>query len=306
MKAVIDLGSNTFNLLIGEIRDGKLNPAVNLEFPVKIGMGGMIDNTITDAAMQRAIVAITQFKSYIDRFEIKDIKTLATSAIRNANNGDVLVRSIKESLGIDIAVIDGDEEAQYVYFGACKSFKLPEDEVLVMDVGGGSAEFIIGRKDTIHWKKSFDLGAVRLLEKFTPSNPIELNEIQQLVDYIKLEIGPLIEVLKYYPLKTLVGTAGSFETLVDVVINDLHVIPISLSRDAFEINLKEFELFKEIIVTSTIDQRGKLKGMVDFRVEYISMATILISTIIELAGIKRLICSNYAMKEGAIYSMYKV
>ncbi|MES2382204.1 MAG: exopolyphosphatase [Bacteroidota bacterium] len=304
MKAVIDLGSNTFNLLIAEIKNGQLNPAVNLEFPVKIGLGGMVSNTITDAAMQRAITALTQFKSYIDGLGITDIKALATSAIRNASNGSVLVNRIKELLGIDISIIDGNEEALYVYNGASKSFKLPEDEILVMDIGGGSVEFIIGRHQSVHWQQSFDLGAVRLIEKFCPQNPPTTAEIQNIKEYILNELEPLKKAIKYYPLKVLIGTAGSFETLVDVVINDLHVIPISLTKNAFEIHIKEFEMFNELILTSTIEQRLKLKGMVDFRAEYISIATILIETIIEIADIKKLICSNYAMKEGAIYSMY--
>lgn len=304
MKAVIDLGSNTFNLLIAEIKNGQLNPAVNLEFPVKIGLGGMVANTITDAAMQRAITALTQFKSYIDGLGITDIKALATSAIRNANNGYVLVNRIKEMLGIDISIIDGNEEALYVYNGASRSFKLPEDEILVMDIGGGSVEFIIGRHQTIHWRQSFDIGAVRLIEKFCPQNPLTETEIQNIKEYILSELEPFKKAIKYYPLKVLVGTAGSFETMVDVVINDLHVIPISLTKNAFEIHIKEFEMFNELILTSSIEQRLRLKGMVDFRAEYISIATILIETIIELADIKKLICSNYAMKEGAIYSMY--
>lgn len=304
MKAVIDLGSNTFNLLIAEIKNGQLNPAVNLEFPVKIGFGGMVSNTITDPAMQRAVTALAQFKSYIDGLGITDIKALATSAIRNADNGPVLVGRIKELLGIDISIIDGNEEALYVYNGASKSFKLPEDEILVMDIGGGSVEFIIGRHQSVHWRQSFDLGAVRLIEKFCPQNPPTATEIQNIRAYILNELEPLKKAIQYYPLNVLIGTAGSFETLVDVVINDLHVIPISLTKHAFEINLKEFEMFNELILTSTIEQRLKLKGMVDFRAEYISIAAILIETIIELAGIKKLICSNYAMKEGAIYSMY--
>lgn len=304
MKAVIDLGSNTFNLLIAEIKNGQLNPAVNLEFPVKIGLGGMVANTITDAAMQRAITALTQFKSYIDGLGITDIKALATSAIRNANNGYVLVNRIKEMLGIDISIIDGNTEALYVYNGASKSFKLPEDEILVMDIGGGSVEFIIGRHQTIYWRQSFDIGAVRLIEQFCPQNPPSATEIHNIKEYILNELEPLKKAIKYYPLKVLVGTAGSFETLVDVVINDLHVIPISLTKNAFEIHIKEFEMFNELILTSSIQQRLRLKGMVDFRAEYISIATILIETIIELADIKKLICSNYAMKEGAIYSMY--
>lgn len=303
MKAVIDLGSNTFNLLIADVKNKQLNVALNIEFPVKIGKGGLLKNFITEPAMQRAFSTLFQFKNYIDKFEIVEIKALATSAIRNASNGNELVQKVKELFDIDIAIINGNIEAEYIYIGAYNSFKLPLDEVLVMDIGGGSVEFIIGRNDTILWKQSFDIGAVRLFEIFKPESPLLKSDILKIKNYILNEIEPLKIALSNFPLFTLIGTAGSFETLVDIVIKDLKVIPISLSKNAFEISIQEFEAFKEIMITSILEQRLNLKGMVDFRAEYIPIAAILIDVIIEMASIKKLVCSNYAMKEGAIYSM---
>ena len=303
MKAVIDLGSNTFNLLIADVKNNQLNIAVNLEFPVKIGKGGLINNIITESAMQRAMTALSQFKSYIDKFEIVEIKALATSAIRNASNGYKLIQKVKHLFDIDIAIISGIIEAEYIYTGAKNSYKLPLDEVLVMDIGGGSVEFIIGRSDSILWKHSFDIGAVRLFEMFKPKSPLLDSDILKLKKFILSEISPLITALKNYPLSTLIGTAGTFETLVDIVIKDLKVIPVSLSKNAFEISMYEFDVFKEMMITSTLDQRLNLKGMLDFRAEYIPIAAILIELIIELAEINKLVCSNYSMKEGALYSI---
>jgi exopolyphosphatase/guanosine-5'-triphosphate,3'-diphosphate pyrophosphatase len=303
MKAVIDLGSNTFNLLIADVKNNQLNVAVNLEFPVKIGKGGLVNNFITDSAMQRALIALSKFKSYIDKFEIIEVKSLATSAIRNATNGNELIQKVKQLFDIDISIIDGNEEARYIYLGANNSYNLPKDEVLVMDIGGGSVEFIIGRNKNIFWKQSFDIGAVRLFEMFKPESPLLESDILKIRNYILNEIKPLKIALLNYPLRTLIGTAGTFETLVDIVIKDLKVIPISLSKNAFEISMHEFEAFKEIMITSTLEQRLKLKGMFDFRAEYIPIAAILIEIIIELAEIKKLVCSNYSMKEGALFSM---
>lgn len=304
MKAVIDLGSNTFNLLIADIKNNQLNVAVNLEFPVKIGRGGLVDNVITEPAIQRAITALAQFKGYIDGFEITEITALATSAIRNASNGNILVEKVKEMFNISISIIDGIKEATFIYNGAINSFKLPNDEILVMDIGGGSVEFIIGRGNNILWKQSFDIGAVRLVEIFKPKNPLNQTDIESIKAHISKILKPLQDELFKYPLKTLVGTAGSFETMVDVVIKDLRVIPNSLSKNAFEIPLQEFEVFKEMMIKTTIEQRLKFKGMLDFRAEYIPIASLLIEIIIEMAGIKKLVCSNYSMKEGALYSMY--
>jgi exopolyphosphatase/guanosine-5'-triphosphate,3'-diphosphate pyrophosphatase len=173
-----------------------------------------------------------------------------------------------------------------------------------MDIGGGSVEFIIGRGNHIIWKQSFDIGAVRLVEMYKPQNPLNQIDIENIKLHILKVLQPLQSELLKFPLKTLVGTAGSFETMVDVVIKDLRVIPNSLSKNAFEIPLQEFEVFKEMMVKTTTEQRLKFQGMLDFRAEYIPIASLLIEIIIEMAGIKKLVCSNYAMKEGALYSMY--
>jgi exopolyphosphatase/guanosine-5'-triphosphate,3'-diphosphate pyrophosphatase len=233
MKAVIDLGSNTFNLLIADVKNNQLNIAVNLEFPVKIGKDGLVNNIITESAMQRAMTALSQFKSYIDKFEIVEIKALATSAIRNASNGYELIQKVKHLFDIDIAIISGIIEAEYIYTGAKNSYKLPLDEVLVMDIGGGSVEFIIGRSENILWKHSFDIGAVRLFEMFKPKSPLLDSDILKLKKFILSEISPLITALKNYPLSTLIGTAGTFETLVDIVIKDLNRCNLGSSRHSW-------------------------------------------------------------------------
>jgi exopolyphosphatase/guanosine-5'-triphosphate,3'-diphosphate pyrophosphatase len=303
MKAVIDLGSNTFNLLIADINNCLLNVVVDIEIPVKIGKGGLVNNIITEMATQRALTALSQFKNEIDKYETIEIKALATSAIRNAKNGFELIQKVKELFAIDIEIINGNEEATYIYLGANNSFTFPKHEVLVMDIGGGSVEFIIGRNDKIIWKQSFDIGAVRLFEMFKPSSPLKESDILLIRNYVLREIRPLKNALLNYPLNTLIGTAGTFETLVNIVIKDLKVYPLALSKNAFEISMHEFNIFKEMMLTYTLEQRLKLNGMVDFRAEYIPIAAILIETIIEMVGIKKLVCSNYSMKEGALYSM---
>jgi exopolyphosphatase/guanosine-5'-triphosphate,3'-diphosphate pyrophosphatase len=171
-----------------------------------------------------------------------------------------------------------------------------------MDIGGGSVEFIIGNKDNIKWKKSFDIGAARLIEKFKHSDPITEEEIANINQYFDQNLIDLKQALNEYPVTTLVGSAGSFETLVDVVLNDLHTIPIALSKHAFEINLPLFDIFYELMITSNNEQREKLKGMVNFRLEMIIVASVLMRYVIDHYYIRKLIASNYAMKEGVLFS----
>ena len=302
MKAIIDLGTNTFHLLIAEIKQGTIREFYKLQVPVKIGRGGINNGQITADAYQRGLVTVAEFQKYIERFLVTDVTAFATSAIRSASNGADFVREVQERCGITITTIDGDTEAKYIYTGVLNSFKFPAYPVLVMDIGGGSVEFIIGTGADIHWKQSFEIGAARLLEQFHHSNPIGIEEKEELKAYLADVLQPLHHAVKQYNPTMLIGSAGSFETLVDVVIRDLTVIPNSLSKQAFEIRREDFDVFLELMKTSTTEQRKLLRGMTDFRGEMITVAALLMDFVISTYSIKRIVCSNYSLKEGVLFS----
>jgi exopolyphosphatase/guanosine-5'-triphosphate,3'-diphosphate pyrophosphatase len=171
-----------------------------------------------------------------------------------------------------------------------------------MDIGGGSVEFIIGKGEQVIWKQSFEIGAARLIEKFKPSNPIAEIEVAQLHQYLDKTLTPLFSAVAQYQPELLIGSAGAFETLVDVVINDLAVIPHSLSLHAFEIRKHDFEVFVEIMKTSTSEQRARLRGMIPFRIEMITVAALLMDFVVNQTQLKRIVASNYALKEGVLFS----
>lgn len=302
MKAVIDLGSNTFNLLIANIENNELHKIIDLEYPVKIGRGGLVNNIITPQAMQRAMDTLAVFKDYINEYEVNNITALATSAIRNASNAQTLLLLVKNLFNIDITVIDGNKEAEYIYKGALHSFNFPNNEVLVMDIGGGSVEFIIGNKNNIIWKQSFDIGAVRLFEMFNPQNPFNNVDIEAIKTYINKEIAPLKLALQSHTINVLIGTAGSFDTMINVLKASMNEMPLAVSKNAHEISIANFKAFNALMLNCTLNERLCLKGMTEYRAEYIPIATLLIECIIEATDINKIICSNYSLKEGVFFS----
>jgi exopolyphosphatase/guanosine-5'-triphosphate,3'-diphosphate pyrophosphatase len=302
LKAIIDLGTNTFHLVIAEIKNGSLREFFKLQVPVKLGRGGINKGVITDEAYQRGLVTLIEFRKYIDQFHIKEVMAFATSAIRNAKNGAAFVKEVKRQCGIKIVTIDGDTEAEYIYRGVSRSFVLPAENVLVMDIGGGSVEFIIGCKDDILWKQSFEIGAARLSEKFHHHDPITDEEAHALNNFLLQELKPLVDAVKQFQPKVLIGAAGSFETLLDVVIKDLMVVPLSLSKHAYEIRRSDFDVFVEVMKTSRAEQRDLLRGMTSFRVEMITVAALLMKFIVVEMNIGRIVTSDYSLKEGMIFS----
>jgi exopolyphosphatase / guanosine-5'-triphosphate,3'-diphosphate pyrophosphatase len=302
VKAIIDLGTNTFHLFIAEVKNGVVREYFKLQVPVKIGRGGINEGFITDEAYQRGITTILEFRKYLDQFQISEAVAFATSAIRNAKNGNQFVADVKRKCNIDIITIDGDTEAAYIYKGVVNSFKMPNDNVLVMDIGGGSVEFIIGRREEILWKQSFEIGAARLIELFHSGNPITREETDALNEFLDQKLSDLETAVEEFHPTTLIGSAGSFETLVDIVIKDLTVIPVSLSKNAYEIRREDFDVFVEIMTTSTAEQRALLRGMTNFRVEMITVAALLMKYVVSRFNIKRIIASDYSLKEGVLFS----
>ena len=224
MKAVIDLGTNTFNLLIGDTKQKEKGILVSLEEPVMLGKGGIQDNRIMPEAFERAFNVLEKFKTVLNQYQIKSISAFATSAIRNALNGADFINQVYEKFQIQIESISGDLEAEYIYYGVRNSFDFLNHTYLIMDIGGGSVEFIIGNKEQYYWKQSFEVGAIRLHERFKKHDPILSSEILEIKTYLSEKLTPLLDQIKQYPLKGLIGlclSTNSGSSLSEVDINFL-------------------------------------------------------------------------------------
>lgn len=305
MKAVLDLGTNTFHLLIASLGDGEVKEYFQQQIPVKIGAGGINQGHITEEAYQRGISAIEELTKSIQKYPVKSILATGTSAIRNAENGAEFLGEIKTKFGIEVQQISGDREAELIYQGVSKSFAFPEEPIVVMDIGGGSVELIIGIQDTILWKQSFEVGAARLLEKFPCSNPITSEEVVEVETYLFQIFQPFSKAIteinsKYRKCSQLIGSAGSFETLLDVLKNDLNKLNIPISAHAERVDANDARLFFDYILKSTQAERENMRGLLPFRVDMIVMATILMRHIFTHYGLNQIITSRYALKEGLL------
>ena len=192
----------------------------------------------------------------------------------------------------------GDREAELIYKGVRQAVKLGEENSMILDIGGGSIEFIICNKQGIVWKKSFELGMARLLELFKLSDPISSEEIRALESYFMEELTPLLEVVKQVKPRTLIGASGSFDTFQSII-----RLRKGLDSDQFfgrEISLKDYSKLHKILVRSTREERAAMPGMEPVRVEMIVAATIFVSFVIRACQISHLHHSEFALKEGVI------
>ena len=297
--AIIDMGTNTFHLLLVELYENKYNTIYKEKIPVKVGQGGISQNTIHPDAIKRAFHTLKHFRSLIDGEGIQNIFAFATSAVRNAENGVDFVKQIKELFQIEVNVIDGLQEAQMIYEGIRFSGSLNGENYLMMDIGGGSVEFIIGNSLEAFWRQSFEIGGQRMLDLFHYHDPILPEEVDNLTFYLKGKLQELEKSINHYKPTGLVGASGTFDTLTDIYFASKNQTK-SNNQHVFQLPRDEFEIIAQKLLTLNKEERLKIKGMIPMRVDMIVVASCLIEYILKLVPVNTLVCSNYALKEGAI------
>lgn len=292
--AVFDLGTNVFNLLLANISKNKCDIKRVIKVGSHIGKGGFKSGSLTQDAIDSSLAVLSQMMEQISLYGGVDvIKAFATSAVRDAANGHLLVQGAKERLGIEIEVISGDREAELIYKGIRESILLYNENVLMLDIGGGSNELIIANKDTIHWKKSFPLGVIRMKEIINPRDPISNLDIEAYTAYLDTTLESfLVEVKKYKPT-LLIGTSGSFDTLRELIFPlDNGSLPV------MELPLEKFDILHNKLLLSNHQERIKMAGMSVMRADYMVLGTIFVDYIIKKASITELYQSSFSLKEG--------
>lgn len=297
--AIIDLGTNTFHLLLAEVKGDTHEIYHRERKAVKIGEKGINEQYITQAAWTRAIDTIKSFYSVVKDESITKIYATATSAIRNAKNGSALVKEIKDLTGINTEIISGTREAELILLGVRRAIKLNEEKNLIMDIGGGSIEFIIADQSETYWLRSYEIGGQRLVEKFHQNDPISKDEIDDLYTYFSQQLSELEEVCNKYQIKTLVGCSGTFDTLSDIYRIDEN-IDLAESETEYPLTLTAFKKIYEDLIYKSRSERLAIPGMIEMRVDMIVVACVLIHYLLEKLDFDQIRVSAYALKEGVL------
>jgi len=296
--AAIDLGTNTFHLIIAEQNGSELQIIYKTNEPVKLGENITHSNEIIPAAFERGITCLKEFKTIIDQYEVELVKGVATSGVRSAKNGQDFIAKVKATTGIEIEVIDGEEEAQYIYEGVKLSGAIHRKS-LIMDIGGGSTEFILCDEESLIWKKSYNIGAARLMQLFFKSDPINSTDKQTLIAHLEEELKAMKIICKEYAPKTLIGSAGAFETYAEMIDPTIDIKAISTAK----IDYNNYRDLAKLLNSSNHDERANMKGLIPLRVDLIVMASILTDYILDELQIHDIQLSTYDLKMGVLQSL---
>ena len=301
--AIIDLGTNTFHLLVVDISATDIQILHKEKQSVKIGENGISHGKIAKSAQERATSTLQEFKQKMDALEVKQSYATATSAFRNAVNGKALAEEVLSQTGIKIDIVNGQREAQLIYKGVIQALDLSKSKALIMDIGGGSVEFIICDSSGIRWAHSFEIGAQRLMDQFHHQDPITSQEINRLEVFLDKHLAPLATAVEKFKPSVLVGASGTFDTLSHICgirqnLEKSNELELPLSIDGFR------QIHEELVIKNRL-QRLEIPGMIEMRADMIVVASCLINYVISRANLNSIRISSYALKEGVLYEVYE-
>lgn len=296
--AIIDLGTNTCNLLIAEYQEKNYQILYQGKEVVKLGKGGINKNQLTEDGLRRAISAIQKHHERINQFGVNEVSIIATSAIRDAVNKDWFQQELETATEYKLQIISGEKEAELIFNGVKLAFAEIENNTLILDIGGGSNEFILTENGRPVWKQSFPLGMARVIEQIPPSNPISKKEITRINSWFIDGLEPLWERLRDVQPSVLIGCSGAFDTIVDLIDK---TDPGSKVRIYQEIKPTDFERIYNQLIESTTAARYEMKGMESIRIEMIVPSVMFIKLVVDRLRINKIYQTDFALREGVLY-----
>jgi exopolyphosphatase/guanosine-5'-triphosphate,3'-diphosphate pyrophosphatase len=291
-KAVIDLGTNTFNLAIADVENNSIQLLHAEKEGVAIGMGGINDKLLSEDAIQRAIACLDRFKSRCTDFQVVKIEAIGTSAIRDASNRLTFLKSVKDATGIEIDVINGIQEANLIYQGIAYTYNF-ESPSLIMDIGGGSTEFIAANASGIKDLISLNIGVSRIFQLFSFSNPMTSEDILNVENYLEAHEHDFFNRIN---CQTLVGASGSFETFYELV----HQMAYPKGYETQELDFKEFESILDWIISTSKEERDLNDFIIPIRKKMAPIAAIKTRWVIKRMKAHRIVISPCSLKEGVL------
>ena len=295
--AIIDLGTNTCNLLIASFQDKSYHILYQGKEMVKLGKGGIHKDLLTEDGLLRAIQSIRKHQERIAKYDVSETIVLATSAIRDAKNRDWFQEELEKSTGIKLQIISGEQEANLIFKGVKLAFGEVEDHSIILDIGGGSTEFILTKTGKPTWKESFPLGMARVIEQIPPSDPITPEEILQIRNYFEIGLKSLWKQTESAEINSLIGCSGAFDTLADLIDQ---TNPGSKTRIRQELKISDFDRIYQILIQSTTAEREEMKGMESIRIEMIVPSVIFIKLVADRLYIQKIYQTDFALREGVL------
>lgn len=294
---IIDLGTNSFHaIVVDAFPDGTFEPVDRRKAMVRLGEGAMVGQRLTEKAMKRGLKALAEIRAWGEGLGVTSFAARATSAIREATNGGAFIERAKEEAGLYVQVIAGETEARLIYEAVRQTVDLTEPTLLI-DIGGGSTEFVVADHEGVRFLTSLKLGAQRLTEQYVTTDPVERTEFRALRDHVRRELQPVFEAARAHGVRRVVGSSGTLEAIATATAA-AYGEPDRVTDYAFE--ARGVRRITKMLMTSDRAQRLDTPGVSAKRVDQIVAGAALIDVVLKDLPIERFEFSPAALREGIV------
>lgn len=296
--AGLDLGTNTFLLLIADVRANELLPLFEKETIVRLGKGVDAHGNINDEAVQRGLTCLREYAALAREHGCEKIIAVGTSALRDAKNRENFLSFIKKETGIAINVISGETEARLTYRGALSNKRSLPAPLAIIDIGGGSTEVVLGSHEKIRHARSADIGSVRLTERIFKHDPVQAEEVQTLRALVEPLMRATWPVAELQNVASMLGTAGTITTLAAMAQGLTQYEPERL--DNFALSLSKLNEIVATLIRLPIAERKRLTGLNPARADVILAGALLLEIFMQTYGFERIVVSNRGLRHGVV------
>jgi exopolyphosphatase/guanosine-5'-triphosphate,3'-diphosphate pyrophosphatase len=295
----MDLGSNSFHLMIAEVHPGGFEPIIGEKEMLRLGDLVGRHGRIPDEAADVAVAVVRRFRQLADAAGAEEIAACATSALRRAANGGEVVDRIEAEAGVAVEVISGLREAELIFRAIRAGVLLEPAPALGVDLGGGSVEITLGDAAGLRYAASENLGVGTLTAGFVDSDPLSKTDRRRLRAHVADVLGPVADAVAGYGPRLVVGSSGTLEDIARMsAARAKRGVPRSLNQ--FTFTRREFERVHDAVLASTASERLRFEGLETRRVDLIPAGVVFLATAMELFDFEEMTISEWALREGIL------
>lgn len=296
--AAIDIGTNSMRLLIADYEDGNFKNREKHINVTRMGLDVDKNGVIEEGAIQRNLESLDQFGSLARLEGCEEIWAIGTSALRDSKNSDEFVRKAAERSGIAVEIISGAMEADMGFAGVLQGLDRKDENILVVDIGGGSTEFIVGNKDGIKFIKSENVGALRMTEKFLRRDPVDTEEYGLMENYVSEELDDTIDKVCKLNIKKVVGIGGTI-TSVAAMLQEMEPYDMEKIHSSV-IMYSEISQLLGSLKNMKLSEKRMIKGLQPQRADIITAGVGILEIILRMICFDRMAVSEYDNLEGLV------
>lgn len=298
--AAVDVGSNSIHMIVAQVEaDGRFRVLDRAKDMVRLGRRTLNKGKLSSEAIEAGVRTLSAFRTLAERQGASRITAVATSAVREAANGGDFIARVESDVGLRVKVIPGREEARLIYLGVRHAIDLSDKPTLIVDIGGGSVEFILTDKGQPLALESHKIGVARLSERFLTRDPADAEQVDALEAHLADQLDPMLGEFRRHRVRRVIGASGTMLNLIGIA-GHLRGEAPELHLNNFAVAATEIAKVRRLLCRSDRDKRLELKGLDAKRADLIVAGAVLVDFVLQRLDARQLVACTWALREGVL------